>query len=199
MSARPSSALPTRRPGAQLPTRRPGAQSPTQRPRASLPTQRPRASLPTRRPATGPSPSPAHSSTATTAASTPSTTVTFTYRYERPSGGRQWRAGVYVMSCIAGCLIAFVSVAAFHSMLVDRQERLSRAEDELRDLHYRQERLRLRIYRAESPVNVVQQADALGLVEPDDVENLSVPAGVVVAPPNETDDPSSAQARDNTP
>lgn len=91
---------------------------------------------------------------------------------------RRWRVAAYVAAIVAGCLLAFMAVAAFHSMLVDRQERISQAEDKLHDLQRDQERLRIRIFRAESPVNVLQQAERLGLTEAHDVQNLSVPEGI---------------------
>jgi len=95
---------------------------------------------------------------------------------------RRLRAGrTVVLGVTLAFLIAFALVVA-QALLVQGQQRLDDLDGRIAESTRTQQELRLRVAELESPARVVEAAQRLGMVPPDDVTYLTPTPGAGLAP-----------------
>lgn len=103
------------------------------------------------------------------------------------------RFGLRVLGALL-CAVAFgiaLGLAAFHSVLVQSQLRLDRLNREIAAEQDRQRELRLLVGQLVAPERILAEAQARGMVQPDDRKYLAaIVPGAVVPPPATTRAPA---------
>jgi len=174
---------------------------------ATATDRRTRRQTPPRREANAPRPSYATSGAAAMAVATDSAPLALPAPSPRPAErpnhlrvvapservGRRLTPGMAVL-LTAAVFATLLAVAVAHTVLVEGQVRLDELDRQLVQEQARYQELRTKVAQAESPERIVQAANEMGMVSPDDLRYLQPPApdSSTVGPTTGDDDEPAA-------